>query len=317
MNISKEARVGILAVVSFALLYLGFNFLKGSDFFSTEKEYYVLYEDVQGMVVSSQVAINGMKVGQVKNVDLIQDQGVKVKVTFVVGKNVELPEGTTAMLASDGLLGGKLIRLELGKSSKILAEKSTIKGTTEQGLTALLQEKALPTLRNADSLMLALRKVVLSFQNTATVLNVLLKNSDHTVSTLGSSMNATIADNKANLAGITANLKTLSGNLVETEKGFKPLLGKFNTMADSLNALKINKALQTTQQSIEGLNRIMASLEAGQGSAGKLLKDDSLYTNLSNTMLNLDKLLIDFRLAPKRYIHLSVFGKKNTAPVVK
>jgi phospholipid/cholesterol/gamma-HCH transport system substrate-binding protein len=317
MKISKEAKVGILAVVSFALLYLGFNFLKGSDFFSTEKEYYVLYEDVQGMVVSSQVAINGMKVGQVKNVDLIQDQGVKVKVTFVVGKNVELPEGTTAMLASDGLLGGKLIRLELGKSSKILVEKSTIKGTTEQGLTALLQEKALPTLRNADSLMLALRKVVLSFQNTATVLNVLLKNSDHTVSSLGTSMNATIADNKSNLAGITANLKTLSGNLVETEKGFKPLLGKFNTMADSLNALKINKALQTTQQSIDGLNRIVASLEAGQGSAGKLLKDDSLYSNLSNTMLNLDKLLIDFRLAPKRYIHLSVFGKKNTAPVVK
>ncbi|MDH4461072.1 MAG: MlaD family protein [Flectobacillus sp.] len=317
MKISKEAKVGILAVVSFALLYLGFNFLKGSDFFSTEKEYYVLYEDVQGMVVSSQVAINGMKVGQVKNVDLIQDQGVKVKVTFVVGKNVELPEGTTAMLASDGLLGGKLIRLELGKSSKILVEKSTIKGTTEQGLSALLQEKALPTLRNADSLMLSLRKVVLSFQNTAAVLNVLLKNSDHTVSSLGTSMNATIADNKSNLAGITANLKTLSGNLVETEKGFKPLLGKFNTMADSLNALKINKALQTTQQSIEGLNRIVASLEAGQGSAGKLLKDDSLYSNLSNTMLNLDKLLIDFRLAPKRYIHLSVFGKKNTAPVVK
>lgn len=317
MKISKEAKVGILAVVSFALLYLGFNFLKGSDFFSTEKEYYVLYEDVQGMVVSSQVAINGMKVGQVKGVALVQNQGVKVKVTFVVNKDITLPEGTTAMLASDGLLGGKLIRLELGKSSKTLAEKTFLKGTTEQGLTALLQEKALPTLRNADSLMLSLRKVVLSFQNTAAVLNVLLKNSDQTISTLGTSMNVTLADNKTNLAGITANLKTLSGNLIETEKGFKPLLGKFNTMADSLNALKINKALQTTQQSIEGLNRIVANLEAGQGSAGKLLKDDSLYTNLSRTMLDLDKLLLDFRLAPKRYIHLSVFGKKNTAPVVK
>ncbi len=122
------------------------------------------------------------------------------------------------------------------------------------------------------------------------------------------------ADSPAiDVTNMPGSIEDAIGNLSISKRS----LGKFNTMADSLNALKINKALQTTQQSIEGLNRIVANLEAGQGSAGKLLKDDSLYTNLSRTMLDLDKLLLDFRLAPKRYIHLSVFGKKNTAPVVK
>ena len=88
-------------------------------------------------------------------------------------------------------------------------------------------------------------------------------------------------------------------------------------MADSLNALKIGQALATTQKSLEGLQKIMQGLEAGQGSMGKLIKDDSLYSNLNRSLADLDKLLIDFRLAPKRYVHLSVFGKKNTPPVVK
>jgi len=130
-------------------------------------------------------------------------------------------------------------------------------------------------------------------------------------------MNSTIAENRSNLNGITGNLKTLSGNLVETEKQFKPLLGKFNKMADSLNALKINQALASTQKSLDDLQKVMAGIQAGQGSLGKILKDDSLYTNLNKTMVDLDKLLIDFRLAPKRYVNISVFGKKTPPPAVK
>jgi phospholipid/cholesterol/gamma-HCH transport system substrate-binding protein len=133
---------------------------------------------------------------------------------------------------------------------------------------------------------------------------------------LGASLNSTIAENKVNLAGITANMKSLSANLIDTEKSLKPLIGKFSSIADSLSALKVSQALATTQKSLEGLQKIMAGIEAGQGSVGKLLKDDSLYTNLNRSVADLDKLLIDFRLAPKRYVNVSIFGKKTTEPPV-
>jgi phospholipid/cholesterol/gamma-HCH transport system substrate-binding protein len=312
MTISKETKVGILALISFVILYLGFNFLKGKDFFSPENKYTVVYDNVEGLTAANQVSLSGMKVGQVKKVELIA--GNKVQVTLSIRKDLPLPVDTKAVLSSDGLLGGKLIRLAMGKSSQILKNEGVIVAGSETGITDLLKEQALPLLHNLDSLTRSLRIVTKSFEATGSSVNSLVRNSDRTVTSLGSSLNSTIAENKVNLAGITANMKSLSGNLIETEKSLKPLIGKFSTIADSLSALKVSQALATTQKSLEGLQKIMAGIEAGQGSVGKLLKDDSLYTNLNRSVADLDKLLIDFRLAPRRYVNVSIFGNKKADP---
>ncbi len=315
MNISKETKIGILAITTFVILYLGFNFLKGQDFFTQENKYVVIYKDVQGLTAANQVSLSGMKIGQVKAVELIKGENNQVKVVISIRKDLQLPEGTKAVLASDGLLGGKLIRIEMGKlSGKFIEDGGNLVASSETGVTDLLKEKALPLIQNLDSLTKSLRIVAQSFENTGVVVNGFVKNSDRSVGVLTSSLNATINENRNNLAGISANMKTLSGNLIETEKSLKPLIGKFNTMADSLNALKISEAVATTQKSLEGLQRIMQGIEKGQGSMGKLLKDDSLYTNLNRSVADLDKLLIDFRLAPKRYVNISVFGGKKTPP---
>ena len=317
MNISKETKIGILAITTFVILYLGFNFLKGQDFFTQENKYVVIYKDVQGLTAANQVSLSGMKIGQVKAVELIKGENNQVKVVISIRKDLQLPEGTKAVLASDGLLGGKLIRIEMGKlSGKFIEDGGNLVASSETGVTDLLKEKALPLIQNLDSLTKSLRIVAKSFENTGVVVNGFVKNSDRSVGVLTSSLNATINENRNNLAGISANMKTLSGNLIETEKSLKPLIGKFNTMADSLNALKISEAVATTQKSLEGLQRIMQGIEKGQGSMGKLLKDDSLYTNLNRSVADLDKLLIDFRLAPKRYLNISVFGGKKTPPPV-
>jgi phospholipid/cholesterol/gamma-HCH transport system substrate-binding protein len=314
MNISKETKVGLLAVISFVILYLGFNFLKGKDFFSPENQYIVVYKNVEGLTAANQVSLSGMTVGQVKKVELIE--GNQVKVTLSIRKDLPLPTGTKAILASDGLLGGKLVRLEMGNGNGIIPVGGTLMPTTETGITDLIKEQALPLLHNLDSLALSLRVVTKSFEATGSSVNGLVRNSDKMVTTLGGSLNSTIAENRANLAGVTANMKSLSDNLIETEKSLKPLIGKFSSMADSLNALKISQALATTQKSLESLQKIMAGIEAGQGSMGKLLKDDSLYSNVNRSLADLDKLLIDFRLAPKRYVNVSIFGKKTTEPPV-
>ncbi len=310
---SNELKVGFLALLAFLILYLGFNFLKGNDVFSSARIYYVEYENVDGLMVSNQVMVNGIEVGKVKKVELQPSKGNKILVTLRFSQDIVIPDKTVAVLSDGALLGGKIIRLRLeGKGN--LPEDSFLKGETEVGVTALLKERAIPVIANADSLLVSFRQISNKFDNTGTYLNTLLKTSNETVSNINGSVNGIVTDNRANIAQISANMKTLSSDLMETEKQLRPLLTKFNTVADSLNALRIGKTLKEVDATVISLRKIVQGLERGEGTAGKLIKNDSLYLGLNRTLVDLDKLLLDFRLQPKRYIGISVFGKKTGPP---
>ena len=310
---SNELKVGFLALLAFLILYFGFNFLKGNDVFSSARIYYVEYENVDGLMVSNQVMVNGIEVGKVKKVEIQPSKANKILVTLRLSQDIVIPDKTVAVLSDGALLGGKIIRLRLeGKGN--LAEDSFLKGETEVGVTALLKERAIPVIANADSLLVSFRQISTKFDHTGTYLNTLLKTSNETVSNINGSVNGVVADNRANIAQISSNMKTLSSDLIETEKQLRPLLTKFNTVADSLNALKLGKTLKEVDATVVSLKKIVQGLERGEGTAGKLIKNDSLYLGLNKTLLDLDKLLLDFRLQPKRYIGISVFGKKNTPP---
>ncbi|MEY3630540.1 MAG: hypothetical protein RL408_94 [Bacteroidota bacterium] len=310
---SNELKVGFLALLAFLILYFGFNFLKGNDVFSSARIYYVEYDNVDGLMVSNQVMVNGIEVGKVKKVEIQPSKGNKILVTLRFSQDIVIPDKTVAVLSDGALLGGKIIRLRLeGKGN--LPEDSFLKGETEVGVTALLKERAIPVIANADSLLVSFRQISDKFDHTGTYLNTLLKTSNETVSNINGSVNGIVTDNRANVAQISANMKVLSADLMETEKQLRPLLTKFNTVADSLNALKIGKTLKEVDATVLSLKKIVQGLERGEGTAGKLIKNDSLYLGLNKTLVDLDKLLLDFRLQPKRYIGISVFGKKNTPP---
>jgi phospholipid/cholesterol/gamma-HCH transport system substrate-binding protein len=264
-------------------------------------------------MVSNQVMINGIEVGKVKKVEIQPEKSNKILVTLRLSQDMVIPDKTVAVLSDGALLGGKIIRLRLeGKGN--LAEETFLKGETEVGLTTLLKERAIPVIANADSLLVSFRLISTKFDNTGTYLNTLLKTSNETVSNLNGSVNGIVADNRANIAQISSNMKILSADLMETEKQLRPLLTKFNTVADSLQALRLGKTLKEVDVAVISLKKIVQGLERGEGTAGKLLKNDSLYVGLNKTLVDLDKLLLDFRLQPKRYIGISVFGKKNTPP---
>jgi phospholipid/cholesterol/gamma-HCH transport system substrate-binding protein len=310
---SNELKVGFLALLAFLILYLGFNFLKGNDVFSSARVYYVEYENVDGLMVSNQVMVNGIEVGKVKKVELQPTKSNKILVTLRLSQDIVIPDKTVAVLSDGALLGGKIIRLRLeGKGN--LAEDSFLKGETEVGVTALLKERAIPVIANADSLLVSFRQISTKFDHTGTYLNTLLKTSNETVSNINGSVNGIVADNRANIAQISSNMKTLSTDLIETEKQLRPLLTKFNSVADSLNALQLGKTLKEVDATVVSLKKIVQGLERGEGTAGKLIKNDSLYLGINRTIVDLDKLLLDFRLQPKRYLNISVFGKKNTPP---
>lgn len=310
---SNELKVGFLALMAFLILYFGFNFLKGNDLFSKSNTYYIQYDNVDGLTASNIVMVNGVEVGKVKKVFLDPADGNKIKVEIWVNKGLVLPDKTVAILSDGALLGGKVIRLELlGKGA--IADESTIPGINEKGLSSLLKERALPVLSNADSLLVSFRKVSSKFEKTGLHLNRLIENSNVAVSNINGSVSTLVAENSVNIKQITANMRNLSQSLIETEKELKPLLTKFNSVADSIQAARIGQTIQEASRAIISLQRIVTKLEQGQGSAGKFLTNDSLYSGLNKSIIDLDHLLIDFRTQPKRYIHFSVFGKKDPNP---
>lgn len=299
-----------MAIFAIVMLYLGFHVLKGSDVFSRTYKYYVVYDNIDGLTASNPVLLNGLNVGRVQGIRLLQERQNKLLVTLDIQKGVVLPQGTAAVLADGGLLGGKLIRLAMGTSQALHKDEDTLIAKKEAGITALLQEKALPLVTHADSLVKNLDAVASGFKETGLILNQVLKNYDQT----GTSLQGLVGDNRKNLLAITTNLNKLSAALVETEKGLKPMLSKAGTLADSLSALRLGETVQNANRTILELRELLASVESGKGTAGKLIKDETLYNNLNKTIVSLNKLMTNFREHPKRYVHISVFGKKDKGP---
>lgn len=307
MTISKEIKVGLLAVVSLLMLYFGFNFLKGSDFFSSNNTYQAVYDNIDGLTASNPIQINGLTVGQVKNIEIMQNKGNRLLVTLEIRKDILVTQGSRAVLADDGLLGGKLIRLLINPGRPALADKGMLVATRESGLSALIRERTLPVLNNVDSLTYQLNKIVGQFDQTGIVLNQTLKSANGAVGTL----DLTIAENRAGLRTALANVNQLARSFNETEKKLNPILDKADSFADSLQKLQLRQTLGTVNKTIDNMQKLLGSIEQGRGSLGKLTTDEALYKNVNATTANMALLLADLRQNPKRYVHFSLFGKKD------
>ncbi|WP_338765028.1 MlaD family protein [Bernardetia sp. ABR2-2B] len=305
-NISKEFKVGLLVVVAGALLYLGFNFLKGRDFFSSDNTFYTFYEDIDGLTISNQVIINGYAVGRVDKIELLPEEGNKLMVTLKVKKDIGVTEGSTPMLADGGLLGGKQINLILGKG-KLLESGDTLVSGLELGLTDMIAEKAAPLAKNIDSTALVLKNMLVQYEAMSGSIGEILENTKMTTA----SINGILSDNREQLKNITANLAALTSSLKDTEAQFKPIIAKLNTFAESLNELEIGEISKKSNELLAELNKTTQAINNADGSLGKLIHSDSLYQQLNYTVSDLDRLLIDLREHPQRYVHLSVFGRKQ------
>ncbi|MBD2751825.1 MlaD family protein [Spirosoma validum] len=311
MKISQEVKVGLLAVVSLAMFYFGFRFLKGSDFFSKTNKYQVVYDNIDGLTASNPIRINGLVVGRVKGIEMLQDQRNKLLVTVEINKDIRITQGTKAFLADDGLLGGKMIQLAVDPSKPLLNDGGMLISAKETGLSALIREKTLPVLNNVDSLTYQLNRVVSQFDQTGVILNKTLSNANAAVGTLG----LTVSENRAALQTTLANVNRLSSSLIETEKQLKPILTKADSFADSLQSLQLKQTLASVNKTVDGLQTILGNINKGQGSLGKLASDDTFYRNVNGTTASLEKLLTDLRENPKRYVHFSLFGRKDKAYV--
>lgn len=309
MKISQEVKVGLFAIIALLMFYFGFRFLKGSDFFSSTHKYQVVYDNIDGLTASNPIRINGLVVGRVKGIEILQNQNNKLLVTLELNKDIRVTQGAKAFLADDGLLGGKMIQLAIDPRKPLLDDGGMLVAAKESGLSALIREKTLPVLNNVDSLTYQLNRVIAQFDQTGVILNKTLGSANATVNTLG----LTVSENRAALHTTLANVNRLSSSLIETEKQLKPILTKADTFADSLQGLQLKQTLVSVNKTIGSLQTILANINKGQGSLGKLTSDEALYSNVNKTTASLEKLLTDLRENPKRYVHFSLFGRKDKA----
>ena len=313
MKYSKEIKAGLIAVLSIVGFVILFQFMKGKSLFSTENVYYSQLDDVAGLASSSPVSINGLKVGQVDEIKPITKKDgklgfvvkVRVKNEFVFSKL------STLEIFEPGMMSGKEVKISLVYGGEMAKNGDTLKGSNELSMIANLSSQVAPV---KDQLQNALKRVdsltnnankILDEKNRAEI-RALLINLNRTVAgfeTTSKQVNQMLANNDPKM-------QKLLVTAYKTMATANDAVGKYGKLADDIDAKKLNQTVSDLDASIVKLNSVITGIQNGEGSLGKLAKDEQLYQNLNQASANLNNLLLDLKTNPKRYINISVFGKK-------
>lgn len=305
LKLSREIKTGIIVIGGILLFILGFSYLKSTPLFDNSKTLYAVYDHVGGLQPGTQVSINGFNVGTVNDIKF-KDASGKLIVTFSVNNDFSFSKNSKAELYDTGIIGGKGIQIKPvfddGPSAK---SGDTLVTNTRPGLTDLLQQKLTPlqlkvedAFTNADSLLI----------NVNQILDTKAKK-DLQESLSG--LNSTISSFKRSADILSNILSDNQSKLDSSMMNFQKLTYNFANLSDSLNNAGLGRTLASLESTVANLDRVLAGIERGDGTLGKLMQDEELYSNLNNASKELDLLLQDFRLNPKRYVNVSVFGKKQ------
>ena len=314
-KISNEVKVGVTALITILVFIWLYNFLKGKDFFSNNNKYYAVYDKIGGLAESSPVEINGYKVGVVQSIEFVDAVSGRLLVVFSVSKDFVLPKNTYAEIVPISLLGGMKVQFVYGSGPGTYSNHDTIPGRLAESLMDKVETEFLPVKEKVTNLIIVIDSVISSVNE---VLNEDFKKSlGKTITNLNSTTESLykIVGSKekeltATLDNINKFTKMLSDNSGKMGKTFTNL----ETITDSLAAADIYTSISNLKSSLQKAALLMDNMNNGKGSAGQFLTNDTLYTNLTNSLESLNVLLQDMKANPKRYVQFSLFGKKNTPP---
>lgn len=298
MKLTKEIKIALVAIVGILVMYFGINFLKGMNLFSTNNTYFITFDDIQGLGASTPIYADGYKVGTVDGLEYDYKENGPIKVKVDINKDLRIPQGSKAEIVKD-LMGNLQVNLLLANNPRERVEPGgIIPGAVNGGM-----------MDKAASLVPVVEKMLPKLDSILTSVNALLADpalaaSLHNVETITS-----------NLTVSTRELNTLMAGLNKQVPG---MIGKANGVLDNTNRLTANLAsldvqgtLNKVNQTLESAHQFTEKLNSNQGSLGLLMNDTKLYDNLTSTMGHADSLVIDLKAHPKRYVHFSVFGRKD------
>jgi phospholipid/cholesterol/gamma-HCH transport system substrate-binding protein len=302
---SKEFKVGLIALIAGALMYYGFNFLKGKDFFSPTNKYYAIYNKVDGLNKSNPVIINGLTVGRVGKIRLLQSEENLILVELNIDDAIVLGDSTVAALSNTDFLGSKGVILTVNSIERPLIPGDTLISVIDKGLEDILAS-AEPVANNLNTTITRINEILIGLKGSGETINVTLNELKKTTI----SVNEIIGQNQNKLAQIMNQTSYLIQNLNNKLDGIDPVFAKTEGLLDSLSNLQINETLATIRAAVNGLNETVASITNEEGTLGKLISNDSLYNSIDQTMSDLDQLIIHMDQYPKHFF--APLGKKHS-----
>ena len=319
MKISNETKIGALTAIAITLLILGFNFLKGKTFFSKNRTIYAKYTNVQGLLPSNPVVINGMNVGAVYSINTDKDMK-QIIVALTLTKDVNIPVNSVAII-KPSLLGTTNVEIDLGDAATHLAKNDTILTQASTGIFNDALKKVDPVLAEVTNAVKAIDSVLLTVKNVLDPvakgnIQAMLANLNKTTASLtisSASLEKLLDTQTGALAKTLDNVSSFTGNLAKNNDKLTDVMSNLDKTTGNLAKLELNRTLDTLNATINSIKASMSQLNTKNGTAGMLLNDKTLYLNFAATANKLNLLLDDLKANPKRYISFSIFGKKNNS----
>ncbi len=299
MKISREVKTAILVISGILLFIFIFNYLKGENIFDPSRTFYAVYDNVEGLATSSPVTINGLTVGKVQEIGFTDDGSGKIKVKLLVDSDFNFSINSKAELYEAGLIGGKAIAIIPAFDNAEDAKKGDyLGGIVKAGLTELVNQRLTPLQEKIETMMVSADSLLTNINSVFDVqTKANLKKSIAELSTTiesfkntSVSINDLITDNQEKLSSTLSNVDNISSNL--------------SKITDSIANANLGETIKSLQLTINNFDKILSSIEKGEGSIGKLLKDDALYNNLKGASKEMEELLRDIKLHPKRYFRI-------------
>jgi phospholipid/cholesterol/gamma-HCH transport system substrate-binding protein len=312
IKISNEVKVGAIAILTIIVFIWLYNFLKGKDFFQNVAYYYTVYDNVGGLSESNPVEINGYKVGVVQSIDFLDATSGRLLVEFSVSRDFKLPVNTVAEIIPISVLGGMKVQFVYGNGPGFYVEGDTLRGRVAPSLTDMVNNEILPLKDKISGLIVTLNSLTISLidvmdDNFRDDLRGTAENLNNTTASIG----RIVGSRENELKNTLDNLDRFSRMLSENSENMGNSFKNIERITDTLTAADIYGTIRNLKSSLEETSATLDNMNNGKGTAGQLMTNDTLYTNLSNSLESLNTLLVDMKVNPKRYVHFSLFGKKQ------
>ena len=323
MKISNETKIGALGILVIAVFIFGFNFLKGHQLFSKKLTLYAKYQNIQGLTASNPVLIKGMQVGIVS--EITNDKDMKeLIVVFSINKDIRIPSNSTAIINPNPLTLTK-VEINLGDANTYLKNNDTIATIPSGAYLESVINKVDPVIlavkgaiNSLDSLIIRVSNVI-DANNKNNISDAIVNLNKITESVLNSTaaLERIINDKDGSLSSSLKNVQTFTQSLADNNDKINNVLTNLDKTSNNLAQIDLQKTIGALDASIQTLKTTLSKLNSKEGSAGLFINDNALYNNLTATSNKLNILLDDVRMHPKRYVSVSVFGKKDkTGPLM-
>jgi phospholipid/cholesterol/gamma-HCH transport system substrate-binding protein len=314
VKINNETKVGIITVFAVTILILGYNYLKGKDIFTDTVDIYAEYSQINGIKESNPILYNGFVVGKITKLSLSSRGTIIARLT--IKPELQIPDNTIAKIVSQDLLGAKAIELFLGDSRTFIEEGDTIRTDMEMSLAESVNSQVLPIKQKAEQLLGTVDSILVSVQyilNPNFRMNIdesfaSIKRSIETLEITSTRVDSMVKFQAARFKVITNNIESISTNLRNNNEKITNILQNIDQISDSLTKVNFVETIDRANKALSDIAIITEKINTGQGTLGMLVNDEMLYKNLNQSSKDLDKLLVDLRLNPKRYVSLSLFG---------